>query len=268
MEGAIYGSVSPADYVGLAGWWRATDGITFSTGNRVSQWNDISGNNRHFTAMNSSYAPITTYGNLVQTANGLGILGGDGNGLLGVLNDYAFKAMLYDGRKMGITIIYRLSALNGAGFNFLRTSGNDYVAANAGYFNIGVPANTAQTSRTVNGATTISNSDIVNAYPSAVFPQSHIFSVIDYGYDSASANLHRKSVLDNVVRTERKFSSAPTSVFTNTPIGVQFGGSTNPATVYEIILFDHTGKTISQIDFEYQTLYTNYILPRYPNLFT
>ena len=42
-------SFSPLDIAGCAGWWDASDddSFTYSAGDDVSQWDDLSGNNRH-----------------------------------------------------------------------------------------------------------------------------------------------------------------------------------------------------------------------------
>ncbi len=64
---ARYESFSPIDIPDLFAWWDATKRVTFDGSNRVTQWDDISGNDRHFVPVvpsdlsNEAYSASTIF---------------------------------------------------------------------------------------------------------------------------------------------------------------------------------------------------------------
>lgn len=57
LTGYVFSTVDVVSRFGLGLWLDATTGINVSNGSNVSQWNDISGYNRHFTQASSSFQP-------------------------------------------------------------------------------------------------------------------------------------------------------------------------------------------------------------------
>lgn len=57
LTGYVFSTVDVVSRPGLSLWLDATTGVSVSNGNNVSQWNDISGYNRHFTQVSSSLQP-------------------------------------------------------------------------------------------------------------------------------------------------------------------------------------------------------------------
>lgn len=79
MYSAAYSRASdwlPTDVSNLAGWWDADDAstFTFATGSVISQWNDKSGNNRHFSQATSTKRPSR----VMSAQNGLAVVRFDG----------------------------------------------------------------------------------------------------------------------------------------------------------------------------------------------
>lgn len=260
IQGAKYGGVSPADFTGLAGWWRATEGITFANSSFINKWNDISGNNRHLQAtVNATGLAQTSYGRLENTANGLGVTDGNSSGCLACLTDTAFRKMFYDGRPITVLLVFKINAIQSStGYALISTG---LTSAN-GLFTINAPTATLPI-RTLNvGGSTIANNDFLNVF---TVPGGHIVSVIDFGYDAALSFTHRKAYLDTVLKTQVKFSATPSAVVDSSFFKVQPGSTGN--TIYEIIIYDNTGKSQTQITAEHSSLYTDYLLKRYPNLF-
>ena len=261
IEGARYGGLTPLDYGGLQAWYKATDGVKLYTGNQVKSWDDLSGNNRHLTAINrGTLAQVNSAGNLINTSNGLAYSNDNGTAGLSCITDYTFKKMLYDGRPMTCITVFKITTfVTSTGFRFLAssisTSGN-------GFFQHGAPT-ASYPIRTLNQGTIIANNDMVNAFTGT---GGHVVSVIDIGYVSSSSTQHRRAFLDGVENNRRKFTSAPSTLDDSTsPFSLQ--ASSNNA-LYEVILYDNTGKSEQQILDEHSRLITEYINPRYPNLYT
>lgn len=280
LEGARYGGLTPLDYTGLAAWYRATDGVTFMRGNGVSQWNDLSGNNRHLiSALNGTLQPSDVHGAVYNTISGLMIAGGDGNRRLYCLSDTTFQNMFYDGRKLTIIMIFRNNFLPlNQGYNFIQTTPVGGSRDVGGYFSFGCTSpNGNQAHRVLKDNVEVAGNDTGNG--SLTAPKNYITSVIDYGYNASSPNLHRKvyirenttATFVQTLKTERKFNQTPATSSPNGVFTVAFGGgstlSTSPNGMYELIVYDQTGKSELQIIEEHDRLYQEYINPRYPNLF-
>jgi len=73
LLGADTAIVAPIPMSGLTGWWDASDASTI-TGSPASQWNDKSGNARHFTQATSGSRPATG----TRTLKSLNVLDFDG----------------------------------------------------------------------------------------------------------------------------------------------------------------------------------------------
>jgi hypothetical protein len=261
LQGGKYGALSPKDYSGLAAWWRATDGVEFYNGNYVHKWKDLSGNGRDFIAYNPNTSTIAeNAGTLGNTVNGVGILCSTTN-IYVCLEDTTFKKILYEGSPITLIIIYRIIIYqSNTGFPFLFAGQN---ISSAGRFVVGSPNNGQQIIRTYNSGSNSIADNITGVFFSE--PGGHILSVLDYGYNSDSPLLHRRSYIDGNLKSEKKFTSPPSALTDTTPLTLQGGASANA--IYEIILYDNTGKTKAQIDYEHNKLYNEYILKRYPNLF-
>ena len=116
--------------------------------------------------------------------------------------------------------------------------------------------------RTLNQGTTICNNDMNNVFSGT---GGHIASIIDIGYVASASTQHRRAFLDGVENNRKKFTSAPSTLDDMTgPFSLQ-AGSDN--VLYEVIAYDNTGKSEQQILEEHNRLVTEYINPRYPNLY-
>jgi hypothetical protein len=262
LQGVSNGGITPKSFGGLQAWYRSTDDITFGVGTGVSGWKDLSIYGRHLTAINrSTLAPVAAAGNIFNTPNGLAYSNDNGVFGLACLSDYTFKKMLYDGRPMTVIVVFYIRTfMTNTGFRFV--SSGILPNGAAGYLQHGAPtANYAI--RTLNGSTTIATNDIVNAFTGT---GGHVTSLIDIGYDAASSLLHRRAYLEGVEKNKVKFTSAPSLVDDlSAPFSIQSGPQN---AIYEIILYDQTGKTEAQILAEHSQLITDYINLRYPNLYT
>ncbi|MFL9844723.1 hypothetical protein [Flavobacterium rhizosphaerae] len=276
IEGFKYGGLSPLDFSlngELAGWWRATDGVQFLTGNYVDIWRDISGYGRDLVSYTNNSNSYHVYmGRLENTQHGVAIGGGDGSARMLCPSDTAFKTMFYDGRPITIFIVFKCNYITGGGFNFIGSTDN-VITPDYGRFTIAAPTTFGigmSTQKWTSGASTNIADNRIPADDTAIGAQ--VISLVDLGYNATSSTLHRKSYLNNVLKKEQKFSQAPGTGNDGNMFTVTFGGRQGNGTannhIYEIIIYDNTGKSQAQILDEHARLYNEYINIRYPNLYT
>lgn len=252
---------------GLLYWLQPKTGTNFYTGNNIASQSDISGNTtlRNFTAWNtSSGSTITAAMQLQQSGNnaGLGMANGDGVQALACVSDTAFKHIFYSGAPMMYFIVFQVNnTITSSGLKLFYTGGN------AAALEIAVPKNGNMAIRTLNASgAIIANNDVTG-----ITPGGYIICVMDYGYNSASADKHRKVYVNNVLKSEVKFTAAPSSAVDGNPIYIQSGGiNANGTTnnwVKDHACFDNAGKTVALMDAERTAVY-QYFLAEYPNMFT
>jgi len=264
IQGAIYGGVSPRNYSGLKLWNRATDGVTLNNGNYVFNWKDISGSVtdgsrdwKPYDRVSQSY--ISGYGGIIGNSNnGLWIAGTTSP--VFAIHDSSFKRILFDGTPITLIIIFRINSIQtNSGFPFFNTG---LSTPTTGNFTISAPTNNSHGFTTrLNSNSGIEGTQLLGVYNGV---KSYALAIKDYGYNAALPLLHRKYYVNNILQAEKKFIAAPNGATDYSPMILGCGAVANG--IHEIIMYDNTGKDQQQIDFEYETLYTNYILKRYPNL--
>ncbi|KGO91757.1 hypothetical protein [Flavobacterium subsaxonicum] len=251
-EGIRYGAVSPKDYTGLIGWWKASEGVEFSQGSSISKWKDLSGNENHLVPENGQ----SSAGRLINTVNGVAITRlGAGNYL--VCTNVDMHKTLLDGSPNTVIIIMRTNNLTSSvtlirawpqiGLNTIIWGINQPDAIpnilSRAYDNTGLKAN------------------ILSSAPYILPSQGAVYMNVNYGYGSAVVNPYQ-FFFNNTFKNSAAYSGMPIYVSSN-----PFSFLPNAAIyMYEIIIYNNTGKTVSQIDYEKDTLYNDYILKQYPNL--
>lgn len=266
LQGAAYGGLSPLDFSGLEGWWRTDAGVQLQSGASISRWNDLSGNDRTLVGVYTNNEDSTrNFGIVRNTPYGLGMGGGDGNGCLAVTSDKEFQRILFNGSKMSVFIVYRVNLLSSnTGFRFIGTGSQSQSQMEGGYLSIICPTGN-QAVRSFSFSSTIANNDISGLYQS---PANYILTLEDLGYVPETPLLHRRMFINNELRNQVKFSGAPSNNIPSQSLRVQYGGisgNTPYNFLYEILIYNHTGKSSEQIKTERERLYNEYLLPRYPN---
>ena len=258
-EGMRYGAVSPKDYTGLIGWWKASEGVEFSQGSSISKWKDLSGNENHMVPQTSTGGTTDAAGSLVNTSNGLGITRIlSARTLVDVNNN--IHPYLCDGGAFTIVFVLRTNNLASTA-NILRPTPQSN--KNGIIFSIYQPngATVPQINNMVYDNTGLKAS-ILTAAPYISPSQGAIYMNVNYGYGSAVVNPYQ-FLFNNVLKASTAYTSAPVYVSGN-----PFSFLPNAAIyMYEIIIYNNTGKSVAQIDHEKNTLYNDYILKQYPNLF-
>lgn len=254
---------------GLVFWQQPKTGTHFFTGNRVAYEEDLSGNSpaRPFTAYNPATAAAATSAMALQQSTnnaGQGLALGGGNEAQACLADLAFKPILYSGAPMMFFVVFRVNTVpTNSGFRFLNA-----LSSGIGQMEIGCPSSFGLGIRTYNASGNIATNDIAAG---TFAPGGYILTVVDYGYNAASADKHRKVYLNQVLKSEVKFSAAPSAATDSKPIFVQSGGlnaagATNNW-VMDRALFDNAGKTAAQVNAEITAVHA-YFNAEYPNLYT
>jgi len=252
-EGMRYGAVSPKDYTGLIGWWKASEGVEFSQGSSISKWKDLSGNENHMVPESNQ----NTAGRLIGTNNGVAITRlGAGNYL--VCTNIDMHKILLDGSPNTVIIIMSSNNVTSSQ-NILRS----FPQSGINFYLFAIN----QTSEVPNILfrsydNTGLKASILTAAPYISPSQGAIYMNVNYGYGSAVVNPYQ-FLFNNVLKASTAYTSAPVYVSGN-----PFSFLPNAAIyMYEIIIYNNTGKSVAQIDHEKNTLYNDYILKQYPNLF-
>jgi len=258
IEGVTYGGVSPLDYSGLIGWYKASQGVDLVNGSSITRWKDLSGNNNHLVPKSTSGATVSQIGSLVNTVNGLGVTRILSGGALTCENVNMHKPLV-DGSPTTVILILRtnnltssipvIQAIPQANTNIWIFSFNQPVSTNPPqivnrlYDNAGLKVNMLTTAAYVQ--------------PS----QGAVYSTINYGYNNGVVNPFT-FLFNNEVKATAAYSAAPVYVAGN-PIAYL----PSPLTyMYEMIIYNNTGKSKSQIDLEHTNLNVDYIKQQYPNL--
>lgn len=268
LEGAVYGGLTPADFDGLMAWYRTSD-ISSSdiiTSNYVGVWRDLSGNGRHLDTFFNKVNLITSiyYPRLYNTIHGYGINGTNVQMAMGCSTDTDFKKVLYNGSAVTLIVIYRqVSAYTSTNQNMFSTGSLHY---DYSLYRMGMPTATFMANQVTKGvygsSTTIWSAPLNSSTIPSV--DGAAFCLIDTGYDSV--NNHRYIYVNNETtpRSSGKFSAAPATLSDSYMIEV-----TTPPNgyLYEIILYDNTGKTATQILNEKDRLMSEYVKIKYPNIY-
>lgn len=259
LRGAKYGSLSPLDYAGLKFWCRGTDGVVYLRGNTIRQWNDLSGNGNFLGGQ--SYVANTVYGPVIKA-------GASGGTSLQMLNTVPLLNFLGNGSPFTAMFVSAagttLSTLNSQ--------------ATYGQFSAGYPVagnSTLQISRAANGGNQASNFLILNAGtgPSTGFlapattvaRPANLYDITHYGTAGTPYKMVSKANT-NLMRRWSVYSTPPdpnqqmNNLFLSLPQGT-FN------TFHEIIIYDHTGKSQTQIDFEMANISELYIRKRYLGIY-
>lgn len=261
LQGAGYGGLSPKDITGLKIWLKASSGVEFQLGNAVNKWNDLSGNENHFLPLNGSGSIAPYAGVLINTQAGLALSGLSGSGAyLTCLNLQAHNFLL-DGSPYSLMLIQRVRNLEGS-TTIIRNIPQQN--ANSLLYQLYLP-NGATVPQTVFQFRDSSANTRINVQidtPELVSNTNNIVNFTNYGYGSQAEPFH--FLFNNEIKATRAYVAPPIYTPAN---ALSYQPNVRNA-IYEIIIYDHTGKTPLQIDQEMQNLYDNYILKQYPLLWT
>jgi hypothetical protein len=259
LQGARYGAVSPIDFAGLTGWWRASDGVTFGGGNVVLNWHDLSNNGLDITYNPSAtnlagYMTQGTHGLVFDTQSASSssvrprtptndklkfILDGSPWSMVFVNNSFTRSALSY------INILSANPNVDGGDrFNFNRANGGGLAAYSLYCYNA-----TAQ------------NTSFQIANTSDLAVNTNNFIVITYYGNNSTESLKLKSYVNNNLILGQNYRYPPNT--TATDIKMEFVNGLKKC--YELFFYNHTGKSAAQITGEMDRLYTDYLLKRYPN---
>jgi len=258
IQGVTYGGVSPLDYSGLVGWYKASQGVDLINGSSITRWKDLSGNNNHLVPKNLTGGTVTQIGSLVNTVNGLGITRILSAGGLTCENPDMHKPLI-DGSPTTVILVLRTNNMTSS--NTLlqalpQSSANTWLFG----FNQPVSANPPQILNRV-----YDNAGLkVNMLSTAAYvqpSQGAVHSTINYGYNNGVINPFTY-LFNNEVKATAAYSGPPVSV-TGNPLAFYPNALIY---LYEIIIYNNTGKLKAQIDLEHTTLNVDYIKQQYPNL--
>jgi hypothetical protein len=260
LLGAKYGQLSPLDYTGLKLWVRGTDGMAFLRGNSIKQWSDLSGNGNHFITGATPYVINTIYGPSVKA-------GGNGSANLSLVSSLGTFNFLGNGSPNTVMFVgsssCTISAPSSTGS--FGTWGGGFTTANS----------TLQIAKVSPPGTTNSNFVIQNAGSGSttgsfspatpVTRPGNLFEISHYGNTGLPYKIAMKA---NGVITRRwtAYTNAPdpAQVMTNPYLFLPQG---NASVFFEIIIYDHTGKSQLQIESEMANLSELYIKKRYPGIY-
>jgi hypothetical protein len=240
IEGYNYGALSPLDFTGLHRWHKSTNGIEFAGGSNIARWKDLSGNGLHLNAYNVNSAnvnPRASYGRLIQTPYGLAVQGSASDIWLASLDDHKFQ---YDGSAFSVILVYRnittgsvsLTVTRGYNRFTYAPSGNNIAIRIEAMPSLDVPLNAAATS--------------------------YISIVQNYGYQSQTPNATVE--VNGVMSNQKDYNAVPS----NNPSADYWSiRNASNSFLYEIIIYNQTGKTRDQQQAEISRLYSDYLTPNY-----
>lgn len=257
MEGCTYGDLSPLDFAGLKLWLRATDGIEYQRANLVKRWNDISGNGIYLVGSDAAGGDRTAAGGIYTTPEGLAWSADSGDSLLRFSNS-TFYNFLINGSPYTLFLIYKIRDITAGG-----AASNIRTVPSGTNPNVGWSQANGITSRHTNSANqSLYTLDVSSATAGLFVGQKVIQMETCYGYGSGQNPIAFLSLDGLTIKSQ-------VSAYANPPIsGDSFQASLALQSIgkrysYEYIIYDHTGKTKSQIDSEMSNLVNNYIKKRY-----
>jgi hypothetical protein len=265
IKGGDYGQVSPLDYSGLKRWYRA-DKLIYNTRGAASG------------CIDSGYAPGANMVIAAQVYNSnYGLCFGSGSSGTATFRipsfDYSF---LVDGSPYTVIIVSDWKSAGGGGDpGIYSTFGTNQPYA---YYAMSkVNPSTAPRRRSYKGLnTTTTNRLLFDGSVVSPVPSAPVFTTavpagaltdICYGYGSATPN--SKVMMNNQTYLTSNYLNAPLvpATIESTP-ALQLGGfAANGTKYWEIIIYDHTGKSKELIDYEMGNIHDLYLKTRYPGIF-
>ncbi len=252
LQGFRYGQLSPKDNNGLQLWMRATDGVTFSRGNRMNNvWRDQSSYNRLLALCNNQGVLQASNNSsvIVNTAWGLAYYTSDVNYSWSAYYDGNFHDFMINGTPFTIFLVTRTGSTLG-------------LAPQVNWAGSGLGGSAfLQLASAANGGIPIraTNHASMDLYGYMTTNQNNIYELTCYGYNNGTTP-NRRFLINNILRTTGSFSASPVGL---TSRGI-FSFIAGQAYLYEIIIYNHAGKTAAKINEENSRIYNDYILKRYP----
>jgi hypothetical protein len=250
IKGARYGQTNPKDYLGLEGWWKATDGINIYRGNNVASWADQSGKGRTLVATNNLNVLQNSSGLLANTSWGLALSNFIGSSRLSAIGKGAWHKFLIDGSPYTIIAVCRSASASLASLNI----GNNNAGSLGGTASISINSQANS-----NLPIRITNHTSLDYFGYLTANQNSVYNLTGYGYNNG-VTPDAKFSINAILRTSGNYTSSPITLTHSDVLSITTAGF-----VYEVIIYNHTGKTQTQIDFEMSNLYNNYIKMRYKN---
>lgn len=252
IQAGRYGQTNPKDYAGLIGWWHTREGLTYYRGDQVYSLSDLSGSGTGKALMPPS--GITNIGRIANTPYGLGLCSTSGGQAVSRTASNAFN-FLADGSPFTFILIYK--NVNNSDSISISSSGGNVSSLGMNWS----PATTFSGTRFYNasGSSIITNGNFTEPTGNSVA------SMVSYGYNRGISPPMVRSH-NGVVLTSHNFNSAPTTPASSSYFQLSIiANPTNIAYFYEMIIYNNTGKSKTQIDFEMSSLYSNYIKVKYKN---
>jgi len=263
LEGAKYGGITPLDFDGLKLWMKSSVGVTFSRGNAVASWQDISPNHINFTPVGATGIPQTSAGLLVQSSYGLGYTSpGTGSNLLRADNIPHFNFLL-DGSPHTMMVVFQAATTFQA--SFFGSIPLNPPTGSVATLGIGTSVTSRHIQAVSGTSVNLYTLDVATANTPVISGSSYVYEEVNYGFGSGQ-NPIVFNAFNQVAATSRAaYTNPPTAGagYTN-PFCISQPGGKN---IYEIIMYDHTGKTKAQIDLERQRLVDEYVKQNYPNIY-
>jgi hypothetical protein len=250
IEGGGYGDLSPKDYPGLQAWYRATDGVEFSRGTVVRRWKDISGNDRHLLNASNAGAELAgSSGNIINTAYGLAYTQVNQTSGMSPVNSGTWHNFLYNGSPYTILIVMR-SVVSNSNFIFNTTT------------NLGGAGTIGSTSTFSTGNMSLrpNNHSSLDNFGNIAVNKNYVYNLTSYGYNNGITPATVFSI-NNSPKISGNFTSSPVGV---TARGTLYLSCIN-VPIYEVIIYNQTGKSQTLINFELNNLFEIYIKNRYKN---
>lgn len=253
IQAARYGQTNPKDYAGLVGWWHLREGLSYFRGDLAASIADQSGNG---TGKNlSAQTGSSSMGRVGNTPYGLGLYATSGGNSIGVTAANGAFGFLSDGSPFTfITILKNVANASG-----ISIASNQFASPSLG---LGwQPPSSFRTLRYSNAAGT----NIASNGNLSVPAGNCVEVLVNYGYNNGvnppMVSYHNGSVLASHV-----FNSAPAPAPAASRFALNIVANPNAISyLYEMIVYNNTGKTKAQIDFEMSSLYNNYIKVKYKN---
>jgi hypothetical protein len=254
IKGARYGQTNPKDYTGLVAWWHLREGLSYYRGDLASSLADLSGIGAG--KMLTPPSGVTNIGRVANTPYGLGLYATSGGNSIGLTGPNGAFGFLSDGSPFTHIAIMK-NVTNSSGISIGSNNAGNISSLGLGW----QPPSSFRTLRLYNAAGTniISNGNMTMPAGNCVE------ATVCYGYNNGvtppMVSYHNGSVLQT-----HTYNSAPSPAPVNSRFQLNIVANPNQLSyLYEMIIYNNTGKAKAQIDFEMNALYNNYIKVKYKN---
>lgn len=261
-EGVQIGGLTPLDILGTKLWLKYNNGVVFHRTNSsiLKSWTDGTPYEITFTGADTLGNARPNAGAMYQVGNRLGYTAFGGDSWLQALNTPpSHWNFLVNGSPYTYMCIFQVINTDNNGSTTLMRSVPSVVPS----FSCGQGA--GLTSRHLNaGNVSMYALDISAASAGLVVGQNVLYTETNYGYGSGATPLAFNTI--DGVTPKSQINAYAVAPDPNAVYGSYMGIFPNSKRyVFEMMFFDHTGKSKATIDFEMNNIITNYIKKEYPD---